>query len=221
MPPPMNPSTRVVIGVVGVAVLVFGLWLSLISLIVGIVPQMPNPFAGDGDPCCSIPDTWEQTRAAAFWGWLWLGVALIVTVTGVLLIVGASRGRFARWRWLPIGVAALMAVAGAAIVVTYVRLHALPGAPRCRQAPKLVANYRRATDAQREELSDVIAKCRLLSGRTQQEVIDLLGAPPRKTYASNQVVPQTWHYGRGLLTVRFEYRGNTRPSQVSSVFVDE
>lgn len=152
----MRPISRIFSGVLGAALLVFGLWLSLISVIVGIVPQSLNPYVMDGDPCCGVPDTWAETREMAFGGWLWLGLRLAVFITGTMLIAGAARGRRLKWRWLPISVVAVMAIAGAAIVVAYLRLDELPQVSRCREAGEQMKRYPSTSGTEREELSGLI-----------------------------------------------------------------
>lgn len=139
--------------------LLLGLWSSSLSLIWGIVPQSPNPYAMDGDPCCGVPDTWAQTREWAFWSWLWLGAAVAVAVSGVLRITGAIRGRPPSWRWLPISVAAAMTAAGVAIVIAYVRLEEAPQVTWCREAREQGQTSRVAAGSQRDQGFGSLAEC--------------------------------------------------------------
>ena len=201
----MRARTRLLLGGLGLTLLLAGVWVSLISVIVGVVPQSPNPYVSDGDPCCGIPDTWAETRAMAFWGLLWLIPALLISVTGVLLIVGAIRGRRLRWRWLPVGVAVLAATAGAAIVIAYLRLEEVPQMTRCREASAMRSSYRFETRARRETLASRIVECRMLAGRSVPEVINMLG-PPVRTEIRDHGVRERWYYGPRLIAVEIEHQ---------------
>lgn len=203
MPRAKEVGARVLVGGIGIALVLFALWLSLISLLMGIEPVSPNPYIANGDPCCGYPDTWAEVRDGALLGWLWLGVALIPFVTGVLLLIGVIRGRLLRWRWLPIGVASLMTIAAVAIVRAYERLDEAPQVAHCRTVREQTRSYRAATRAERTTLSREISSCRVISGWTRAEVAALLGDPLRKTYPDSPVVVENWHYGHGLLKVQF------------------
>jgi hypothetical protein len=214
-PPHLAP--RAGVALLGAALVVVGLWLSLISLIIGVVPQAPNPYVSDGDPCCSVPDTWAQVKQAAFAGWLWLGVAALPTVAGAALVAGAIRGRLLRWRWIPIGVAALMAVAGVSVGVAYGQLEEVPEMARCREARDEIARYRVQTRTERERTGRLIAECQVLNGRGVPAVINLLG-PPVRTERATRGANERWYYGRRLIAVEIaHYDGQ---SWVTGVWVD-
>ncbi|MBO9531978.1 MAG: hypothetical protein J7513_03275 [Solirubrobacteraceae bacterium] len=195
------------VGALGVLLVLAGLWSLAIPLIVGVVPQSPNPYVMDGDPCCGIPDTWAEVREGVFWGWIWLFPGAVAITTGALLLAAAVRGRRPRWRRLPVGVAALMSAAAAAIAITYLTLDEAPEVVHCREIRERAPGYRSASLAERKDLAFEIADCRLLSHRTMPEVIALLGPPARITYPPGPVT-ENWHYGTGLLSIRFtQYPG--------------
>lgn len=214
-PPHLAPRTG--FAVLGVLLVVVGLWLSLISVIIGVVPQAPNPYVPDGDPCCSVPDTWAQVRQGALAGWLWLGVAALPAVTGAALVAGAIRGRLLRWRWIPVGVAALMAAAGASVVVAYGRLEEVPQMARCRDAREVISRYRAQTRPERERTGRLIVACQVLDGRGVPAVIELLG-PPARTERSSRGSHERWYYGRRLPAVEIAHASGG--SWVTAVWLD-
>jgi hypothetical protein len=90
----MRPLPRIGLALAGVAAVLAGLWLSLLSLLAfAMSAQRPDPRVPDGDPCCGHPDTWGEVAYGIAYGVAIAYVALAIVVAGTLAAaVGVNGG---------------------------------------------------------------------------------------------------------------------------------
>lgn len=186
----------------GGALLLFGLWVLLVSLLFVGGIQPPNPYVTDGDPCCGYPDTWADTRGAAVGALVWQAAGLAVILLGAKLVGWQQRPRRIVLVW-----GAAVVVTGAAYAVYIVQLDERDDVRACRGAEQQLNAARPASRAELERLADHGVACGTFQRRREWEILKAFGEPRKITEPKQSLsdpLEQVWHYDYEALTVSME-----------------
>lgn len=191
----------------GAALAVAGWGLVVVGLISVLVAlQVPDPFALGSEPCCGIPDTWQEVERGATNGWLLLASGMTAVVAGVVGIRWARSGVEPRWKRLGLGVGAAWVASAAAIGGAYASLQGNDDLPSCDVLRRSAHRYAvGAEGAAKVRFIRGIEACGMAVGRSEEGLQFWLGLPDQKRGARHHGLwSGSWTYADAGVRVDFE-----------------